>query len=500
MQRVKSVSCFGAALGSLALAASSRAAVPGETPARPNIVFIMADDLGYADVGCFGSTYYKTPNIDALAKRGMIFTQAYTANATCSPTRASIMSGQYPARLGMMMPTCHLPEVRMEAEVTRAGKPTAKCLDVLSVSRLDTNVVTLAEVLKEAGYATGHFGKWHLGPVPFSPLEQGFDVDVPHTPSPGLPRGYLAPWGFPNLQGEPGEQIEVRMAAEAGKFIRENREKKFFMTYWAFSPHSMYNAEAALVEKYRAQMNPANPQHNPVYAAIIERLDDAVGMLVKELESAGVMNKTLIIFFSDNGGINWPMQVLKDYADALAKTYADIPISSNVPFRGGKAMIYEGGTRVPCFFVWPEGIRPGTRTDAMIQSMDFYPTLAAVAEAKLPEQQPMDGRNFLPVLQGKVQSFRDEIFGFLPNNIAHTKNIPAASVRQGDWKLIRFLHDGPAQAHRYELYNLREDPSEAKDLSASFPERVAALDARITWFLKDTGAVVPGPNPAYKGE
>lgn len=468
---------------------------PAELPAKPNIVFIMADDLGWNDVGIYGGSAYKTPNIDALAKRGMIFTRAYAANSMCSPTRASIMSGQYPARLGITAPACHEKEVRLKAALPRGSSPENKCLDAISANRLDASVVTLAELLKSAGYVTGHFGKWHLGPEPYSPLEQGFDVDVPHTPSPGLPRGYLAPWGFADFPATPGEHIEDRMASEAVKFIAANKEKLFFLNYWAFSVHSMYNAKPEFVEQCGEEMDESLPQHNPVYAAMVRSLDDAVGTLVKGLEEAGVMDKTLIVFFSDNGGVNW--QALRTEACPDAKDWAEIPPTSNAPLRGGKASIYEGGTREPCFVVWPGVVKPETRTDAMIQSMDFYPTLAAAAHAGLPEGRIMDGKSFLPVLEGAATAHRGEIFGFLPHNIKVSQQVPAVSLRQEDWKLIRFLHDGPEQSHRYELYNLAQDPGETKDLAGTHPELVKILDARIEAFLQETGAVVPKANPAY---
>jgi len=471
---------------------------PAEPPENPNIVFIMADDLGWNDVGIYGSSLYKTPNIDALAKRGMIFTRAYAANSMCSPTRASIMSGQYPARLGITAPACHETEVRLKAALPRGSKPENKCVDAISANRLDTPVVTLAETLKAAGYVTGHFGKWHLGPEPYSPLEQGFDVDVPHTPSPGLPRGYLAPWGFANFSATPGEHIEDRMASEAVKFITANKDRPFFLNYWAFSVHSMYNAKPEYVEQCKEGLDDAQPQHNPVYAAMVRSLDDAVGTLVKGLEAAGVLDKTLIVFFSDNGGVDW--QALRTEACPDAKGYAEIPPTSNAPLRGGKASIYEGGTREPCFVVWPGIVQAGTRTNAMIQSMDFYPTLAAAAHAKLPEGQIMDGRSFLPVLKGSTSGHREEIFGFLPHNIKVSNQVPAVSVRQEDWKLIRFLHDGPGQVHRYELYNLAEDPGETKDLAGGHPDLVQKLDARISDFIKETQAMVPTANPAYSAE
>lgn len=319
--------------------------LPAELPGKPNIVFILADDLGWNDVGFSGSVNYKTPNIDALAKRGMIFTQAYAANALCSPTRASIMSGQYPARLGIVAPACHEREVRLKASLPKGSDPFNKCVAAISATRMDTSIITLAETLKAAGYATGHFGKWHLGPEPYSPLEQGFNVDVPHTPSPGLPNGYLAPWGFPGLKEKaPGEHIEDRMASEAVRFIEANKDRPFYLNYWSFSVHSRYNAKPDLVEKFREEMDEALPQNNPVYAAMVSSLDTAVGTLVKGLEAAGVLDRTLIVFFSDNGGVNWPA-FQTEAADDASKAFADIPPTSNAPLRGGKATIYEGGDK-----------------------------------------------------------------------------------------------------------------------------------------------------------
>lgn len=427
-----------------------------EANSHPNIVFIMADDLGWNDVGIYGSSLYKTPNIDALAKRGMIFTCAYAANSMCSPARANIMSDQYPARLGITAPGCHETEIRLKATFPRGSKPENKCVDAISANRLNTPVVTMAETLKTAGYATGHFGKWHLGPEPYSPLEQGFGVYVTRTPSPSLPRGYLAPCEFADFPATPGEHIEDRMASEAVKFITVNKNRPFFLNYWAVSVHSIYNAKPEYVEQCKEGLDDAQPQHNLVYAAMVRSLDDAVGTLVKGLEAAGVLDKTLIVFFSDNGGVDW--QALRTEACPDAKAYAEILPTSNAPLRGGKASIYEGGTREPCFVVWPGVVQAGTRTNAMIQSMDFYPTLAAAAHAKLPESQIMDGRNFLTVLEGSASGHREEIFGFLPHNIKVSGQVPTVSVRREDWKLIRFLHDSPGQIHRYELYNLAEDP------------------------------------------
>jgi arylsulfatase A-like enzyme len=475
----------------------SRAADP------PNIVFILADDLGAHDLGCYGSRYHQTPNLDALAKRGLLFRQAYAANPLCSPTRASIMTGQYPARLGITAPVCHQPEVRLTPSVAERARPDQKCLAAQSVTRLDTNYVTLAETLRARGYATGHFGKWHLGREPYSPLQQGFEVDVPHWSGPGPAGSYVAPWkfsGVANFQGQPGEHLEDRMAAEAAKFIKEHRDRPFFLNYWSFSVHAVLDGKESLVRKYRESADPNSPQRHPVFAAMVHSLDDAVGTLVNALDENGLTDKTLIVFFSDNGGVNWSgLNIADGVPREIANALADVPTTSNAPLRAGKASIYEGGTREPCIIAWPGVVRPGT-TDAMIQSIDFYPTLCAIAGAPLPKDQPMDGRSFLPALEGKADKHRDEIFCFFPHNTPASGQTPAVSVRKGDWKLIRFFHDGPDQQDRHELYNLRDDLSETTDRAAEKPEIVAELSGKIDQFLKDTGALVPGPNPRWRAD
>ena len=479
---------------------------PAATADRPNIVFILADDLGWRDVGCFGSPYYKTPNIDALAKRGLIFTQAYAANPLCSPSRASIMTGQYPARLGITSAVCHLPEVKLQETVQPRAHPDQKSLADISATRLATKYVTLAKTLKAAGYVTGHYGKWHLGEEPYSPLQQGFDVDVPHWWGPGPAGSYVAPWKFPeklHFTGQPGEHIEDRMASEAVKFIEANKNRPFFLNYWSFSVHAPYDAKRSYVEQARLDMDEDVPQHNPVYAAMVHSLDDAVSTLIKALEKNGLMDKTIIVFFSDNGGVNW-QAMKKEGAHAgptsLTAPYANIPPTSNQPLRGGKASIYEGGTREPCFVVWPGVVKPGMRSEAMIMGLDFYPTLAEIVGAKLPVGQIMDGRSFLPVLKGEATTHRDTIFDFFPHYIGvdASGQLPAASVRQGDWKLICYFHDGSQQENRYELYNLRDDLGESKNLAATQPSRVKALTTLLEDFLKETKAVVPGANPTYR--
>jgi len=480
------------ALGGIARAQSAQAA-----PQHPNILFILADDLGWRDLGCYGSPLYETPNIDRLAARGLRFTQAYAANPLCSPTRASILTGLHPARIGITAPVCHTLRERLTARPAKRAAPTQKTIPADSATRLRTSYVTLAELLKAAGYATGHFGKWHLGPEPFSPLQQGFDVDVPHWPGPG-PTSYLAPWKSPafKLPAQPGDHVEDLMAAEAVKFIQANKDRPFYLNYWAFSVHSPHQSKPALVEKYRARtakLQPGAPQRNALYAAMVECLDEAVGRVLHAVEEAGIADRTVIVFFSDNGGLTWPPRAEYPGADP---GFREIPVTSNAPLRGGKATIYEGGTREPCIIVWPGVTRAGSTTDTVIQSTDFFPTFADMLDLAAPPTQKPDGVSFAPVLAGKPHD-RGPLFCHFPHNTPLTGAVPSTYVRVGDWKLIRFFCDNEDRTDRLELYNLKEDIGEKNNLAAKMPDKVKELNALIDRFLTDTKAVIPPPNPDY---
>lgn len=464
------------------------------TKKKPNVVFILADDLGWHDTSLYGSRYYETPNVNALAERGMRFDQAYAAAPICSPTRASIMTGLYPARLGITTPSCHLPQVILEQSVAPRARPDLKALQCNSVTRLKQEYFTLAEALKEGGYTTGHFGKWHLGREPYDPLHQGFDMDVPHWPGPGPAGSYIAPWKFPNFTGEPGEHIEDRMAREAERFIRENKDQDqpFFLNYWCFSVHSPWNAKQDLIEKYRAKADPNNPQHNPVYAAMVQSMDEAIGRLVRTIDDAGVAQNTIIVFFSDNGGVFWKPGKGMQHAD-----YQQVPVTSNSPLRGGKATVYEGGTREPCLVIWPGKVKPGSESREVIQSVDFFPTLLDMTGVRPKESLKFDGISFLPALEGHKLK-RDTIFCHFPHYTPATGNRPASYVRQGDWKLIRFYCDNGDQTDRFELYNLATDLGETNDMAARMPDKVKELNGLLDGFLRDTHAVLPKPNPAYR--
>ena len=482
-----------------ALALASTVPAPAATTGRPNLVFILADDLGWRDTTFdHPSAFYETPNIERLAKRGLRFTQAYAANPLCSPTRASILTGLYPARIGITAPVCHLPEVVLEKATVKKAAPTQKVLVANSVTRLQTNYYTLAEAFKGAGYATGHFGKWHLGPEPYSPLQQGFDVDLPHWPGPGPAGSYVAPWKFPpklDFPGQAGEHIEDRMAQEAIKFIRANRDRPFFLNYWAFSVHAPYDAKPALIEKYRAkaaQLPPGSLQRNPVYGAMVQSLDENVGRLLDTLDELKLTDNTIIVFFSDNGGVHWA----SNKAEGPNAEIVGVPVTSNAPLRGGKATTYEGGTREPCVIVWPGLTKPAAATDAIIQSTDFFPTFADLLKLSVPAALKFDGRSFAPAMRG-VAHDRGPTFCHFPHSTPASGGLASTWVRVGDWKLIRFYCLNDDQTDLLELYNLKDDLSETNNLAAQMPAKTKELNALIDGFLKDTEAVVPQKNPAF---
>lgn len=452
----------------------------------PNIVFIVADDLGWADTTLYGHTsLYETPNIERLAKRGMTFSRAYSASPLCSPTRSSLLTGLHPARTGLTTPNCHLPQVVLTATTPDKGNPAKKAVGPNSVSRLDTKYETIAERLQSNGYVTGHFGKWHLGKEPYSPLEHGFDVDIPHWAGPGPAGSFVAPWKFPDFDPDtPNEHIEDRMAKEAVDWMTANKEKPFFLNYWMFSVHAPFDAKADLIEKYRGKVDPKNPQRSPTYAAMIESMDDAVGTLLDTLDELGVADNTVIIFFSDNGGNMY------NEVDGTTPT-------SNAPLRGGKATMYDGGVRVPMIVSSPGEVKPESTSNEIVQSCDFYPTILQMLQLDPGEGQEFDGISILPALKGESLT-RDAIFTYFPHDPPVPDWVPpSVSVHRGDWKLLRLLFQGENGAHRYQLYNLAEDIGEKKNLAAEKPELVKELDALIDNFLADTKAVLPKPNAAF---
>ncbi|MFN3151352.1 sulfatase [Bremerella sp.] len=471
------------------LAPVAEAAEPASNQQRrPNVLFILADDLGWSDTSLYGTTnFYQTPHIQRLAERGMTFTRAYSASPLCSPTRASILTGLSPARHGITSPTCHLPVVRLTAELRARAPAQQKAILPDPVTRLAPTYTTLAETLKAAGYATGHFGKWHLGASPYSALEHGFDVDVPHWHGPGPAGSYVAPWKFPDFDHDPtipDQHLEDRMAQEAVKFMQEHRDEPFFLNYWMFSVHAPFDAKKSLIKKYGDLVDPKDEQRCPTYAAMIESMDDAVGTLLGELDRLGIADNTIIIFASDNGG------------NCYSVVDGEWP-TSNRPLRGGKATMYEGGVRTPAIVVWPGHVSASSKSDAVIQSMDYYPTLLEMLEIKPAPDQAFDGVSILPALEGK-RIERDGIFTYFP----HSPPVPdwisaSVSVHQGDWKLIRIFHEGENGRHRYKLLHLGTDIGERDDLSQKHPDKVRQLDKLIEDHLASTQAVTPQPNPGF---
>ncbi len=506
-------------LGSLTIFWFSIASVAADNP-QPNVVFILADDLGWSDTTLYGTTdLYKTPNIARLAERGMTFTRAYSSSPLCSPTRASVLTGLSPARHGITSPNCHLPKVVLKATEVMSGPPNKFSTVPDSVSRLDTNYYTLAEMFQDNGYATGHFGKWHLGAEPYSPLEHGFDIDVPHHPGPGPAGSYVAPWKFKDFDHDPDipdEHLEDRMAKEAVAFMEEHKNKPFFLNYWMFSVHAPFDAKKDLIDEYRKVIDPNDPQRSPTYAAMIESMDDAVGTLLDTLDRLKIADNTIIIFASDNGG---NMYNLVDGGTA----------TSNAPLRGGKATMYEGGVRGPAIVVQPGSVEAGSRSDEIIQSSDYYPTLLELLSIDAQPKQKFDGVSIVPVLHNtevrwpskaveteqhaataleghrtraedghRPRLARQAIFTYFP----HAPGVPdwlppSVSAHSGDWKLIRIFHGGENGGHRYKLFNLKDDIGEQSNLAEQFPERVKQLDALIEQHLNETQAVRPLRNPNF---
>lgn len=488
--------------------------------AKPkNVVLILADDLGWADTTLYGQTsLYETPNLERLAKRGMIFSRAY-ASPICSPTRASIMTGQNPARLGMTAPAGHLEIERFDPLLSENGPPHQKSTNVKTTTRLDPALPLLSEVLKDAGYSTAHFGKWHLGREPHSPLEEGFDVDLPHWWGPGPKTGYLAPWGYENSvlkEGNPGDHIEERMASEAIRWLKQrDPNKPFFMNYWQFSVHAPFGAKQELITHYRKKLGTSvnqltskeererrlathppqmdQKQQSPTYAAMVHSLDDAVGSLLDALDTEGITEETIIIFYSDNGG---NIHCGIEETSLTGQKYITA-ITSNHPLRGGKGGIHEGGIRVPAVVVWPGATAPSSRSDLRIQSADLYPTILKMLNISLPEDHEVDGVDFTPALQGKPIE-RGPTFTLLPThgNTPHWLP-PSMAVHHGDWKLIRIFHYGENGSHAYQLYDLDNDPSENNNLATTHPNKVLELDELIEDYIAKAQVVVPKQNPNF---
>jgi arylsulfatase A-like enzyme len=417
----------------------------------------------------------------------MTFTRAYSASPLCSPTRSAILTGLSPARTGLTAPNCHTPKVVLKPSVGDSAAVNQKSVGPDSITRLDTTYPTIAKSLKAAGYATAHFGKWHLGPPPYSPLQHGFDTDIPHWPGPGPAGSFVAPWKFKDFDPDPGmpdQHIEDRMAKEAVAWMEKHKDGPFFLNYWQFSVHAPFDAKKDLIEKYRGLIKPSDPQNCAIYAAMIESMDDAVGTLLDAIDRMGIADHTIIVFTSDNGG--------NMYNEVEGTTP-----TSNAPLRGGKATMYEGGTRVPCVVDWPGVTAPGSRSDVIIQSEDFYPTFLKAFGISPAKGQIFDGTDIMPAFKGGSIG-RDTVFQYFPHNPPVPEWLPpSVSAHRGDWKLIRIFHGGDNGADRHLLFDLKNDIGEKNNVAAQHPEVVTEMDALIGKFLTRTAAVTPIANPKF---
>ncbi len=468
--------------------------------AATNVVFIMADDLGYMDVGFNNpASFYETPALDGLAKQGMRFTAGYAACPVCSPTRSSILTGQYPARtrntdyFGAPNEFEEIPGKSSDSTSGNLGNhKTRPLLPAPYHGRLAASHTTLAEALRARGYATMHAGKWHLGPKGSWPEDHGFDVNIGGNERGGPYGGkrYFSPYGNPTLpDGPDGQHLPDRLASEVSKFIAAHKDQPFFVYLPFYSVHTPLMGRPDLVKKYEAKrkrlglkaaFKPEPPRENravqehAVYAAMVEAMDEAVARVLKAIDDHGLTDDTIVIFFSDNGGLS---------------TSEGSP-TSNLPYRAGKGWMYEGGIREPLLVRWPKTVKPGSTCEVPVTSTDFYPTLLEACGLDPLPAQHKDGVSFLSLLKNPAAGHaRAPLFWHYPH-WGNQGGIPSAAVRDGDWKLIEFYWK-----KGLELYNLAQDPAEQHNLAAGNPAKVAELKTKLDAFRKDTDALMPTPNP-----
>ena len=482
---------------------------PAHSASKPNVILFLVDDMGWMDSGAYGSQYYETPNIDRFAKQAMRFTNAY-AQPLCSPTRASLLSGQYTARHGITTASGHQPPQEPGHAFLKSSAPaTAPMLLPESKNYLEPAQITLAETLKSAGYRTAHIGKWHLGlTAPHWPEQQGFDVTFHCHPDPGPPGEYFSPYGV-TTEGRPtaktkvgnitdgpeGEYIVDRQATEAIKFIDSSKDKPFFLNLWCYGVHGPWGHKEAYTKAFMAKKDPSGRQGNPIMASMLKSVDECFGRILAELEKQGIADNTIVIFNSDNGGnthSNITTEGKKSASEAWVKWAGNQPPTKNTPLREGKGTLYEGGTRVPLMWSWAGKIQPGSISYAVVGPIDLYPTVIDLISIPKPDNQVFDGTSYATVLRGEGELKRPAYFNYHPH--AGLNKAGGVWVRSGDWKLLRWFGN-PAT---HELYNLKDDLSEANDLSATMPDKVKELGSLIDTFLTDTGATYPRPNPAYK--
>jgi len=454
------------------------------TKKKPNFLFFLVDDMGWMDTTVYGSKYYETPNIERLAKRGMMFTDAYAANPLCTPTRASILTGKFPARFGIIGASGHIPPQPKVPLMAKTAAPWMKMVCQRSRHYMPHEEYTVAEALKENGYKTGFIGKWHLGHDPFNPESQGFDVNIAGGAYPGPP-SYFSPYKIHTLEDGPnGEYLTDRLTEDALKYLENNKDDPFMLCMWHYAVHSPHQAKKEITKKYREKVDPRGKQDCPTMASMLQSMDESLGKILDKLDALNLTEDTIIIFMSDNGGVHF------SEVDRTTPT-------NNYPLREGKATLYEGGTREPCIVVWPGVVKPDSTCTEIIQSIDFFPTMLEIAGIKLKKGVEIDGQSIVPLLTGKGKFDRETIFCHFPTYVIATKSLPGTYVRKGDWKLIRLYGEGPNRSNSFELYNLKDDISETKNLADKMPKKVKELDALISQHLKEIKAPLPVPNPSY---
>jgi arylsulfatase A len=442
----------------------SLAAFSADQP--PNVILILIDDMGFTDLSCYGSEFFVTPNIDRLAASGMRLTHSYSACTVCSPTRAAVMTGKYPARL-------HITDW-----IAGHNRPFAKLRIPDWRQYLPHDEITIAEAFKANDYTTCHIGKWHLGNEEHWPLTQGFDVNIGGNHR-GQPPSYFFPYErdgikLPGLsKGKADEYLTDRLTDEAITFISASKDKPFFLYFPHYTVHTPLQAKAEKIAKYQVKARPENPQHNATYAAMIESLDEGIGRLMDHLESLKLRDNTIIVFTSDNGGLK-PQS------------------TSNEPARAGKGSAYEGGVRVPYLVSYPKAIRAGSTSDFAAMSIDLFPTLLELCGlTPKPVKPAWDGVSIAPVLLGKGDVKREALYWHYPHYHPGGAT-PYGAVRSGNWRLVEFYETG-----KVELYNLKDDISETKDLAETQSQKRKELLTKLQNWRAEVGAQMPAPNPDY---
>lgn len=438
---------------------------------KPNVVLIVADDLGWSDLSYMGSTYYETPNIDKLSKSGMTFYNGYASSANCAPSRASMLTGKYHPFHG----------IYTVKNSDRGNKKTRKIIPIKTKTKLELEYFILPEMLKSKGYSTGHFGKWHMGPKGYFPEQMGFDINIGGNEH-GGPGSYFSPYKYPNMSNGPkDEYLTDRIGDEVVKFIEKNKENNFFAYVPFFSVHTPIESKSEYEKKYRNKES--NEYHNREdYAGMIQSLDENIGKILDKIEKLNLSKKTLIIFTSDNGGIR--------------------AISNQYPLRAGKGSYYEGGIKVPMIFSWPEKIKAGSTSNERISNIDFYPTIKSIIGYN--ETIDLDGENLTPIFNSKALKKRELYFHFPiylePYNVHLDsgsdplfRTRPGSVIIKDNWKLHHYYED-----NNFELYNLENDISESKNLIDINKEKKAELLNYLDNWLKKNNAPIPNKlNPFY---